>query len=164
MPIFDWDGAVNNLIYSAEEVVYDGSTLASGYTYTSYGYNNNTHGLFYAKSRYNDAGGYNSHAFCYVPIDCTNFSKITVTYAVVSNSYSFVAVGLAEQALTTNNYIDQLHNTTWSICYKESIAATETNTVSKDISNITGIRYLGVGTYNTQGNQTDAIITKVVLE
>ena len=41
---------------------------------------------------------------------------------------------------------------------------TGSDTVSFNLDNVTGTHYLMAYTYNTQGNQTDAIITKIVLE
>ena len=156
----------SGLVYTAEVVVFDGESLADGYTYTSYGRNSTTHGLFYAKSRYNDAGGHMEQACCFVPIDCTDFSKITVTYSAVHSSYSEVQIGLCNVAGNANRFYTTSikENSVWNIYNSDADTSPKSDTVSFDISNITGIKYLAVATENTQGNQTDAVITRVVLE
>lgn len=156
----------SELMYKAELVVFDGESLAEGYTYTSYGHNSTTHGLFYAKSRYNDAGGHREQACCFVPIDCTGFSKITVTYSAVHSSYSVVQIGLCNVAGDANRFYTTSirENSVWNIYNDDVDTSPKSDTVSFDISNITGIKYLAVATENTQGNQTDAVITRVVLE
>ena len=155
----------SELMYKAEVVVYDGVALADGYTYESKGYNSKTHGLFYAKSRYNDAGGKTEEAYCYVPVDCTGYEKLTVEYSAVVSAYGDAIVSLCNVALTTlsRTELNKLENDAVHI-FTTDITTNSVEEETIDISGISGVKYLTVGTYNTQGNQTDAVITKVVLE
>lgn len=155
----------SELMYKAEVVVFDGVALADGYTYTSNGYNSATHGLLYAKSRYNDAGGKTEEAYCYVPIDCTDFSRLTVKYSAVVSTYGDAIVSLCNVALTTlsRTELNKLENDAVHV-FSTDVTTDGVKEETIDISSISGVKYLTVGTYNTQGNQTDAVITKVVLE
>lgn len=155
----------STLIYTAETVVFDGETLADGYSYTSNGYNSKTHGLFYAKSRYNEAGGKTEEAYCYVPVDCTGYKKLTVEYSAVVSDYGDATVSLSNVALTSlsKSEIDKLTNNAVHV-FSTDVTTNGVKEETIDISDISGVKYLTVGSYNTQGNQTDAVIYKVVLE
>lgn len=160
------EGYANSVkVFSAQEIVFNGTTLASGYKLTTFGGNSSTVGLFYAKPRYNDSGSWWSQGCAFIPIDCSNYSKITVTYECVGNTYGWVAIGLSNVRLTSGNYGQNLLDSPLkSIAKINGESKTVRNTATVDISSITGTKYLAVGAYNTQGNQTDAIITKVILE
>ena len=160
-------GSTATLVYSAEVVVFDGTNVASGYTVNTDGYNKNTVGIFYAKSRYNSDGGHRSDANAHVAIDCTNFSKITVSYSYVANYYGNVQIGLFSKNPNVSGF--SFESGIWRIVNADngsSIGGNQTGsgTVSFNLDNVTGTHYLMTYTYNTQGNQTDAIITKIVLE
>ena len=155
----------SELMYKAEVVVFDGVALTDGYTYESKGYNSKTHGLFYAKSRYNDAGGKTEEAYCYVPVDCTGYEKLTVEYSAVVSAYGNAIVRLCNVALASlsSSEIKKLENDAVHV-FSTDITTDGVKEETIDISDISGVKYLAVGTYNTQGNQTDAVITRVVLE
>lgn len=143
-------------------IVFNGTTFANGYSLQTVGKNSSTVGTFFAKSRYNSAGGHQEWAHAWLPINCTNWSKITVTYSTVMNSYATVQIGLCNVAGTSARfYADKVRdNSVWNIANN----VTASGTVSFNLQNVTGVKYLAVATDNTQGNQTDAIITKVILE
>lgn len=158
----------DSLIYKAEEVIYDGVSLASGYTLTSYGKEGlsssyGTHGLFFAKPRYNAAGHYKEYAWAYIAINCSNFSRLTVTYSLITTTYDLALVGLANVVPTDSNREVFADNAVWSVKADDDYTNTSTTT-SVDLTSVTGTKYLGVYAYNTQGNQTDAVITRIVLE
>lgn len=147
-------------VWEAETVLYNGSTLLSGYTLVK-GDNTSTtyNGLWYAKPRYNEAGGYKENGYAYVAFNASNFNTVKITYSVNCGTYSIVQVGIK----SATGVFDSLTYTRFDRTSAETAGGTASGTATLNISSATGTKYIGCWVRNTQGNTTDAVITKVVL-
>lgn len=146
-------------VWKAETVLYDGTTLLSGYTLTK-GNNANVNGLWYARPRYNDTGGWASQGYAVVSFNASNFNSISITYSVNCGTYGWAGVGIRSSSGFGKDF---LYTCALKEASGDSAGGTASGTATFDISNRTGTLYIGCQAYNTQGNTTDAVITRVVL-
>lgn len=150
------DGA-NTLVWKAATTLWDGSTLADGYT-AEYGRASAAYaGLWWAKPRYTEAGGWREDAWCAVAVDLTDVSKVRISWSYDIGDYAMASIGMAKAKP------GKLPAELAYSCAFADKKGRNASTTDLDVSAETGTWYIICHAYNTQGTKTDAAILGVTL-
>lgn len=147
--VYDYNGSSTTLIYSDQETVYPGATP----TTKTYG-GGTASGMTVTAS--NTSGGY---AMAWIPVYCTGWDTLTVTWKAQTGTYALVYVGLKSAIDTTSGtwYIPSTTNSDSTLATGAGVNQTTATTTNINISALTGNHYLQVHVY--AGSTADAVAT-----